>query len=221
MESDEEINCKALMAKGEKINIKPSRKHMVVNSAALSPTTSYFNIISQPSINLARPSPKLIILDLNGTLCHRKKTKGKNFNTILRPFVTEFIDHLLKDFLVMVWSTSRPENVDDMVNLIFGDRKEKLFAIWARDKFGFTKEEYERHTEAIKDLEIVWKALNSQPENHSKLILDPTNTILIDDSDYKTRLQPYNAIHPLEFNRESLRKGGDSELKNIIEYLEG
>src|SRR6266498_4643480 len=27
--------------------------------------------------------------------------------TILHPFVTEFIDHLLKDFLVMVWSTSR------------------------------------------------------------------------------------------------------------------
>ncbi|CAG8534951.1 14131_t:CDS:1 [Funneliformis caledonium] len=120
----------------------------------------------------------------------------------------------------MIWSTSRPENVDKMVNLIFGDQKEKLVAVWARDKFGFTNEEYERDTKAIKDLDIIWKALNSQTESPTKFMLDPTNTILIDDSRYKTQLQPFNAIHPRGFDRERVREGGDSELTMIIKYLE-
>jgi hypothetical protein len=181
-----------------------------------------------PSINLAQPLPKLIILDLNGTLVFRKKTR----KITLRPFLKEFIDYLFTDgnFLVMVWTTARPENTKIMVDLIFGDQREKLIAIWSRDKFGLTKKEYERHTVPFKNLDMVWNDLNSQIANGnlfmntlkspSKLTLDPTNTILIDDSRYKTQLQPFNAIHPREFDLKRSRNGDDSELKKIIEYLE-
>src|SRR5205823_302228 len=85
--------------------------------------SQYFNIVSQPSIKLDQPSPKLIILDLNGTLIYRKKVR----NITLRPFIDEFINYLFNDennFLVMVWSTARPENVDIMVNMIFENRRE-------------------------------------------------------------------------------------------------
>ncbi|CAB4425676.1 unnamed protein product [Rhizophagus irregularis] len=193
-----------------------------------SPTKQYLNITSIPSINLAKPSPKLIILDLNGTLVYRKKTR----KITLRPFLKEFIDYLLTDgnFLVMIWTTARPENAKIMVDLIFGNQREKLIAIWGRDKFGLSKREYERHTVPFKNLEIVWNDLNSQIANgnlskytlksSSELTLDPTNTILIDDSRYKTKLQPFNAIHPREFDLKSSRNGDDSELKKIIEYLE-
>ncbi|CAI2193648.1 3792_t:CDS:1 [Funneliformis geosporum] len=214
MESSESISM-------ESNHIKDENIAKDVNAAA-SLSTFYLNIISKPSINLALPSPKLIILDLNGTLCFRKKTrsKNKNYRIILRPFINEFINYLFDNYLVMIWSTSRPENVDKMVSLIFGDQKEKLIAVWARDKFGFTKEEYERDTKAIKNLDIIWKALNTQTESPDNLILDPTNTILIDDSRYKAQLQPFNAIHPRGFNRERVGKGGDSELTTIIKYLE-
>jgi len=190
--------------------------------------SQYYNITSQPSTNLAQPSPKLIILDLNGTLVFRKKVR----NITLRPFIDEFINYLFNDennFLVMVWSTARPENVDIMVNVIFEDRRENLIAVWGRDKFGFTEQEYQAHTLSIKNLETVWNALNPQIANfknklknsfRNSLIFDPTNTILIDDSRSKTQLQPYNAIHPREFDRDSVRDGGDTELKKIIEYLE-
>jgi hypothetical protein len=199
-------------------------------SAVPTITTLYLNIVSQPSIDLVQPSPKLIILDLNGTLVYRKKTR----NIILRPFTDEFAKYLFTDdnnFFVMVWSTARPENVHLMVDTVFGDQKEKLIAIWGRDKFGFTEQEYNSHTKSIKNLDTVWNALNPQIasgnffnnntlEISSKLTFDATNTILIDDSRYKTQLQPYNAIHPREFDRECVRNDGDSELKKIIEYLE-
>src|SRR4051794_19059059 len=172
----------------------------LLSKDATSTTKSqYVNITSQPSINLAQPSPKLIILDLNGTLVYRKKVR----NITLRPFIEEFLNYLFNDennFLVMVWSTARPENVDIMVNMIFEDRRENLIAIWGRDKFGFTEQEYHTHTLSIKNLETVWNALNPQIasfkdklKNSTNLMFDPTNTILIDDSRAKTQLQPYNA----------------------------
>ncbi|GBB83370.1 hypothetical protein RclHR1_01010011 [Rhizophagus clarus] len=197
-----------------------------------SPTKQYLNVTSIPSIILVQPSPKLIILDLNGTLVFRKKTK-KTRKVTLRPFLKEFIDYLFTDgnFLVMVWTTARPENTKIMVDLIFENQKEKLIAIWSRDKFGLSKREYERHTVPFKDLDMVWNYFNSQIangnlskntlKNSSELsTLDPTNTVLIDDSRFKTQLQPFNAIHPCEFDLKCSRNGDDSELKKIIKYLE-
>ncbi|RIA97164.1 HAD-like domain-containing protein [Glomus cerebriforme] len=196
---------------------------------ASSPTAEYFNIItSNPSFNLVQPSPKLIILDLNGTLVFRRKTR----KVTKRPFLDEFINYLFNDdnFFVMIWTTARPENTEIMVDLIFGDQKEKLIAIWNRKKFDLTNREYERNTKPIKNLDMIWNDLNSQIasgklfKNNLKisfdLVFDLKNTILIDDSKYKTKLQPFNAIHPCEFNRERVRNGEDSELKRIIEYLE-
>src|SRR5690242_5376485 len=114
----------------------PSPKSSVpLGSSPLSecvvPTKQYFDITSTPSTKLAQPSPKLIILDLNGTLVYRRKTRS----ITSRPFIEKFIDYLFSadnNFLVMVWTTSRPENADIMVNFIFGDQKEKLIAVWGR-----------------------------------------------------------------------------------------
>jgi hypothetical protein len=181
-----------------------------------SPTTQYLDIVLKPSIRLVQPSPKLIILDLNKTLVYRKI-----HSIVLRPFLKEFVNYLFTDnnFLVMVWTSAGPKTADIIVNAIFGEQKKNLIVTWGCDKFDLTKEEY-------KNLDIVWNFLNPQIANgnfkniSSELILDPTNTILIDDSKYKTQMQPFNAIHPCEFNRKRIHNGDDSELKKIIEYLE-
>ncbi|CAJ0842569.1 13234_t:CDS:2 [Entrophospora sp. SA101] len=102
----------------------------------------------------------------------------------------------------LVYRDAQRINVNKMVKEIFGnDDSNKLLEIWSRDKFPLTNKEYHSKCLTIKDLEM-------------------TNTILIDDSPLKAQLQPYNAIHLKEFNRELFHNGNDSELLNVIEYLE-
>jgi hypothetical protein len=75
------------------------------------PTTQYLDIILKPSIRL-KPSPKLIILDLNKTLVYRKI-----HSIVLHPFFKEFVNYLFtnNNFLVMVWTSA-----------IFGEQKKIL-----------------------------------------------------------------------------------------------
>lgn len=194
------------------------------NERILSP--EYMSIVLQPSEISSNPSPKLIVLDLNGTLLYRKRRKKGNFRVNPRPFVKEFLQYLfdVETFSVMIWSSARPENVDKMVREIFGNYRERLMVIWGRDKFGLSEEEYFTDFKPLKDLEIVWKELNKEEIGSNfdgqKVGFDQTNTILIEDSPYKTQLQPFNAIHLREFDRKMERDEEDRELLRVIGYLE-
>src|SRR5437588_8335434 len=90
----------------------------------------YLEIIStKPSIKLPSPSPKLVILDLNGTLvCRRKTKKAKITKVLLRPFLNEFLRYIFfsGNFLVMIWSSIRPENVELIIKEAFGDLDKHL-----------------------------------------------------------------------------------------------
>ncbi|CAG8467019.1 11262_t:CDS:1 [Diversispora eburnea] len=183
-------------------------------------TPEYMRIASQPSSKSSNPSPKLIVLDLNGTLLHRKKRKKGKYRVDPRPFINEFLEYLFNvdTFSIMIWSSARPENVDRMVREIFGNYRERLMAIWGRDKFGLSEEEFFTNFKPIKNLEIVWKEFNEKNGSNfdgRKKEFNQTNTILIDDSPYKAQLQPFNAIHLSEFERNE----EDRELLKIIEYL--
>jgi hypothetical protein len=60
------------------------------------------------------------------------------------PAFRSYIFHeAIKPWLeVMVWSSARPHNVDKMVDRCFGDRREELKAVWARDTLGLAEDDY-------------------------------------------------------------------------------
>ncbi|CAJ0828226.1 14023_t:CDS:2 [Entrophospora sp. SA101] len=218
----------------------------IIKKSAKKRSENYNQILLEPSIRIEEPPPMLIVLDLNGTLVYRD---GEHRLIHLRPHISAFKNFLFrnKNFNIMIWSSAQRINVNRMAKEIFGNGYgEILLEIWSRDKFNLTNEEYHSKCLTIKDLEMVWNELNTSmnkntiqssnserkpspfiPPPHSSLSLqsssilwDQTNTVLIDDSPLKAQLQPHNAIHLKEFNRELFCDGNDSELLNIIEYLE-
>lgn len=64
-----------------------------------------------------------------------------------RPYMGAFRSYLFasetQQWLdVMIWSSAQPYSVNDMVSKTFGDERDKLVAIWARDTFGLSNENY-------------------------------------------------------------------------------
>ncbi|KAI8991815.1 NLI interacting factor-like phosphatase-domain-containing protein [Mycotypha africana] len=180
------------------------------------PTKAYLERAAIPSVKLnkAQKQQQLLILDLNGTLVSRNR---KNRSMYVRPYSKQFFEYIFENFYVMLWSSAQPHSVRNMCRL-FGANQEKIKVIWDRTKFGLTQKDYNRKVATIKDLDKVWKYFDEQhPEQH----FDQTNTILLDDSPKKAQLQPYNCVHPSEFEHTSptFISSGDSELLHIMNYL--
>ncbi|KXN91240.1 hypothetical protein AN958_01762, partial [Leucoagaricus sp. SymC.cos] len=138
-----------------------------------------------------------------------------------RPYLASFRNYLFhpntKRWLdTMVWSSAQPHSVDDMVEKCFGDRKEELVAVWARDRLGLNASDYGRKVQTTKDLDKPWKELNSAssdvenpvetPEPSSSTTDDEKRnhsaktTLLLDDSSLKAHLQPYNHLCLKEYD---------------------
>ncbi|CAG8842009.1 257_t:CDS:1, partial [Racocetra persica] len=163
---------------------------------------------------LEKPLPKLIVLDLNGTLVCRIK----NGRIILRPYIKEFVNYIFNNgFYVMVWSSAQPNNVKKMVTAIFGKYEASLIEVWDRDNFGLSTRQYHTKTLTVKNLEKIWEKLNKL---NGKPRWDQLNTILIDDSIKKAQLQPFNSIHLTDFDKRQADEGNDRELFDVIPYLE-
>ncbi|KAG9303883.1 hypothetical protein G9A89_005793 [Geosiphon pyriformis] len=182
------------------------------------PTQSYLAIASQLSEKKESSDRKLIILDLNGTLLYRKYPN----RIFARPHLHEFLDYIFAHFEVMVWSSAQPRNVRIMVEYVFSPQYiKKLIDVWTRDDFGLSEKEYNQKSLTLKDLRKVWGGLNKSEHGRNKRprCWDQTNTLLIDDSDLKAQLQPYNAIHLSEYGEILQESGHDRELKDILPYL--
>lgn len=71
-----------------------------------------------------------------------------------RPYLTSFRQYLFHPNTrlwldTMVWSSAQPHSVTDMVEKCFGEKKDDLVAIWARDTLGLEEKDYRaypRHT---------------------------------------------------------------------------
>ncbi|KAK0476774.1 NLI interacting factor-like phosphatase-domain-containing protein [Armillaria novae-zelandiae] len=150
---------------------------------------------------------KLLVLDLNGALLFRPKHK-RTKTCHPRPYLSTFTSFLFhpatRQWLdTMVWSSAQPKNVGWMVERAFGQHVDKLKLVWTRDQMGLSKAEYGRKTQTTKDLSHVWKSLDD---------FSGKNTILLDDSPSKARLQPYNHICVEEYTcstRGAAVKGDD------------
>ncbi|TFK66028.1 hypothetical protein BDN72DRAFT_900159 [Pluteus cervinus] len=117
-----------------------------------------------------------------------------------RPFIPPFVRFLFHEHTkawldTMVWSSAQPHSVGDMVDKSFGERRDELLAVWARDTMGLSDHEYYQKTQTTKDLATPWSQLppyslsTGEEGQHSA-----TSTLLLDDSPRKAYLQPWNHL---------------------------
>lgn len=141
-------------------------------------------------------------MDLNGTLLHRP-SKKRPFHFVERPHARRFLQYCLDNFLVAIWSSARPRNVENMVRqLLTPDQVDRLLVTWARDKFGLTPDDYNARVQVYKRLTTVWAEPGVQaahPEARAGGRWDQTNTVLVDDSVEKGRSEPHNILVLPEF----------------------
>jgi hypothetical protein len=124
------------------------------------PSPSYLDFASQPSKTLSEPTRKLLVLDLNGALLLRspripKSHRGQRQHhqrpaprrVMSRPYLTALRAYIFAPQTrvwldVMVWSSAQPHSVEDMVLHAFGNDRDQLIAVWARDTLGLAEDHY-------------------------------------------------------------------------------
>lgn len=196
------------------------------------PTQDYILTASVPPFRLEKPSVKLLILDLNGTLLYRPRhperdrnhdMRESSMNPLLRPHLAEFNSYIFRHFKVMFWSSATRRNVESMITAVTTpQQRSQLVGIWARDTLGLTLEDYHQKVLTIKDLRKVFES--KRIGKFSKTGWDVSNTILLDDSVFKASYQPYNHICVPEFvvPREDWDQTSflDDSLWQVAGYLE-
>ncbi|KAI1342014.1 HAD-like domain-containing protein [Xylariaceae sp. FL0016] len=174
------------------------------------PSTKYLSIAAQPPLLLPYPRKILVVIDLNGTLLYRPNRKQpKNF--VERPYAKTFLSYCIETFTVVIWSSAKPENVNNMcMNLTKPQEHERIAAIWARDKFGLVASDYQQRVQCYKRLTKLWddpEIQRSHPEYQNGGRWSQNDTILVDDSLEKARSEPYNAISLPEFDGNKNEQG--------------
>lgn len=169
------------------------------------PTPSYTMRASFTPIRQPTPGPLLVVIDLNGTLLHRPDRK-KAHAFVPRPHAHRFISYCVETFWVVMWSSARPENVRKMcANLLSPEQLERVVAVWGRDKFGLTKDDFNKRVQCYKRLTLLWDdpvVKASHPrfgQEGGVSSWNQGNTVLIDDSAEKARSEPHNLIQIPEF----------------------
>ena len=165
------------------------------------PTPEYIlraSFLPQPSPTGARPL--LVVIDLNGTLLYRpNKRQPSNFRA--RPHAEAFLNYCINTFKVVIWSSARFENVDKMcAKLLTPEQYSKVVAVWGRDRFGLTNDDYMRRVQCYKRLTRLWKDPVVSVSHPFGEAWNQGNTVLIDDSIEKARSEPHNAITIPEFS---------------------
>ncbi|XP_062167688.1 uncharacterized protein LOC133873901 [Alnus glutinosa] len=183
--------------------------------------------LSIEKLNLL-PRKKLLVLDVGGLLCQRVHNKSRirpfrnpdaSHGSILvykRPYYEEFINFCFEKFEVGIWSSATGLNLNSALDCIMEGLKSKLLFIWDQGQCtdsGFKTLEKKDKPIFFKELKKIWDFYEHYSES---------NTLLIDDTPYKTLLNPpHTAIFPEEYKADqdgdtALGPSGDLRL-----YLEG
>ncbi|KAK2873697.1 hypothetical protein FQN49_002158 [Arthroderma sp. PD_2] len=185
--------------------------------------------------------PLLVILDMNGTLIYRKRrTFPPKFTK--RPGLDPFLRYLFKNFKVMIWTSSQPQTVTDVLDrLLPPEMKKQLVGVWSRKDLDLTPKQYKEKVQVYKRLDKVWmdETIQSQyprsaanndtiklKKRKKKIKLpqilgernqvwDQTNTVLVDDSKLKAAGQPHNIIEIPEFTNDP----SVDEIKNLTTVM--
>ncbi|OJD29030.1 nif domain protein [Diplodia corticola] len=205
------------------------------------PTSEYLARASQEPERLTKePHKLLIVIDLNGTLVHRPRRNKKNSQIISRPYVSAFLDYLIANHRVMVWSSAKPVSVEKMVASLMpsANRRDALLAEWGRDRLGLSPKAYDEKVQVYKELDKVWKQADEgrwhplhaahqkgeEPEPEPEQATEANrfgqhNTFLIDDSLLKASSEPHNLIQVEEFEARPHQMQTDV-LRQVVGYLE-
>ncbi|GAA5890126.1 hypothetical protein JCM6882_009235 [Rhodosporidiobolus microsporus] len=161
---------------------------------------------------LGRVEKPLVVFDLDGTLYTRPPQNLEHFpmgEPAGRPYLRTMLQWLLRDdspWTMAIWTGSQKATaVRCLYELDLGlvgpelvgankDQAEllhpKLAALWAREDFNLTPQDYKSYVAIVKDLERLWAYLAKTGHGH----FDPTNTIMVDDTPSKLRAQPDTLI---------------------------
>ena len=183
---------------------RPRRQHTPQHTASPPPppdaTEAYIDQAQLPvGLRTDKPQPLLVILDLNGTLIVKpNRTAPTKFR--MRPGVTQLFDYLFAKHVVMIYTSSRPHNAKAVVEKLFSsNQRRQLAAVWARDKLGLNRTQYNEKVQVYKKLDKIWRDKYIQAKCPDGGRWDQTNTILVDDSHLKALAQPYNLLQIPEF----------------------
>ncbi|KAF8746950.1 hypothetical protein RHS02_00529, partial [Rhizoctonia solani] len=176
----------------------------------------------------------LLVLDLNGTLLHRRRTNsGHSSHVYIRPYLgtfLQYISHPSTSLDVAVWSSARRANVDVMVERAWTGKKPDI--VLAREDMQLTDRQFKRayrhgtfrpdhNVRTTKDLRQLWLRM-AQVHQGDRVIHGPRDTILLDDSVHKARLQPNNHLALPTYGSAELRADADaltSGFENVDESL--
>ncbi|RYP25912.1 hypothetical protein DL768_011676 [Monosporascus sp. mg162] len=166
------------------------------------PSPTYLAHASLPPLLLPYPRKILVVIDLNGTLLYRPNRKNPS-SFIERPHARRFLSYCVETFVVVIWSSAKPDNVRKMCDqLMTPEQQKKVVAIWGRDKFGLSKSDYKQRVQCYKRLSALWSApevATSHPNYANGGRWSQADTVLVDDSLEKARSEPYNLIPIPEF----------------------
>lgn len=183
------------------------------------PRAAYLRQAREDSLTLDHPRVLLVVLDLNGTLLHRKARGGSTF--VERPKVKEFLHYLFTHHKVVVWSSARPENVGPMCDKLFtAEQREQVISVWARDKLRLSADHYNQKVQVYKQLSWIWDdpvIANSCPGPEREWSQE--NTVLVDDSLEKAASEPHNILKIDEFEAKPEQMKSDV-LGQVVRYLE-
>ncbi|CAK7208296.1 hypothetical protein SCUCBS95973_000054 [Sporothrix curviconia] len=185
------------------------------------PSPAYLEQAHCGSQRLDTAQPLLIVVDLNGTLLFRPDGLHQPKHFVRRPHAFVFMDYMIKNFWVVVWSSARPDNVASMCRSLLRDQAmQSVVAVWDRSRFGLTPTDYNKRVQCYKRLTLLWEdpaVAASHPQYSTGGRWSQANTVLIDDSPEKARSEPYNSITVPEFvNQPGLY---DNILPRVHDYL--
>ena len=199
-----------------------SKHHQKLIPTKPPPTTkAYLTRASIPPTRLSNPHCLLLVLDLNGTLLHRKRSTSSYSP---RPFLDRFITYALAHHRVLIWSSAQGHNVQSICSRIFTrDQQSRLLGVWARDTLGLSAAQYGEKVQVYKQLQKVWadKAVQAaHPDAGTGGQWDQGNTVLIDDSKEKARAEPWNLVEVPEFLGPGKSEGEEDVLGQVERWVE-
>ncbi|KAL2259597.1 hypothetical protein VTK26DRAFT_6687 [Humicola hyalothermophila] len=140
---------------------RPSARDPVSPPSAASggvpePTPAYLLRASLLPLVAPAKRPILVVIDLNGTLLHRPNKRSPS-KFVERPHARAFLQSMIDKHHVVIWSSARPENVGRMcAQLLPPQYLSRVVAVWGRDRFGLTADDYSRRTQCYKRLTRLW-----------------------------------------------------------------
>lgn len=185
------------------------------------PTPAYLRRASLPPFTLPHHRKILVVIDLNGTVLYRPNRRHNPTGFVERAHARAFLRYCIETFLVVIWSSATPRNVHRMCEqLLSSEQRDRVVAIWGRDRFGLAPKDYEDRVVCYKRLTTLWAdpaVQASHPEAAQGKGWDQSNTLLIDDTIEKARAEPYNLVEVPEFAGETDERG--DVLAQVHDYI--